>query len=354
MRVEDNASAPHRETLGLGLGLRGVLGFSLSLPATDVALRDLDPWFVGLGRAVVAAALAVLFILWQRAPLMPWRFVPQLAVAAGGVVIGFPLLSALALEHVPVAHGAVLSGIVPSLTAVFAVLRAGERPSKAFWAASCLGLAAVLAFAVTRGGGTIQLGDLLLLGAVAAVAVGYAEGAVLARTLGGPLVICYALLVSLPITVPLAIAGAVRGGLHAGSHEWLGFAYVAAISMFAAFFAWYEGLARGGVARVGQTQLLQPVLTLSWAILLLGEPLHASTVATAALVVVSAALVQRTRVRPIGHTPRGQLARSATVRPEWSPSPSTTRSTPASPTTPPRTPAPGGGTSSAPPSQAAS
>ena len=160
-------------------------------------------------------------------------------------------------------------------------------------------------------------------------------------TLGGPLVICYALLVSLPVTLPLGILGAVRGGLHAGSHEWLGFAYVAGISMFAAFFAWYEGLARGGVARVGQTQLLQPVLTLAWRCSCWASR---STLdrATAALVVVSAALVQRTRVR------------SATVPPAWSPSRSTTPSTPASPSYATEDPRTGAGTSSAPPSQAAS
>jgi drug/metabolite transporter (DMT)-like permease len=341
MPVDDNASAPARETLGLGLGLLGVLAFSFSLPATDVAMRDLDATFVGIGRAVVAAALAGAYLLWRRHPL-PWRLAPRLMLAAAGVVFGFPLLSALALEHVPVAHGAVLSGLIPSLTAVVAVLRAGERPTLPFWLASGAGLAAVLVFAASRGGGTLGTGDLLLLGAVAAAAVGYAEGAVLARTLGGVRVIAYALLLSLPLSVPLALLGAARGGLHAGAHEWLGFAYVSAVSMFAGFIAWYEGLARGGVARVGQTQLLQPVLTLSWAVLLLGEGIDGPTVLAAALVVASAALVQRTRVR------------SARVRPAWSPSSSTTRSTPVSPTTPPRTPAPGGGTSSAPPSQAAS
>jgi drug/metabolite transporter (DMT)-like permease len=341
MPSQDNASAPARETLGLGLGFLGVLAFSFSLPATDVAMRDLDATFVGIGRAVVAAVLAGCYLLWRRDP-PPWRLAPRLLLVAGGVVFGFPLLSALALEHVPVSHGAVLSGIIPSLTAVVAVLRAGERPTLAFWLASGAGLAAVLAFAVSRGGGTLGAGDLLLLGAVAAAAVGYAEGAVLARSLGGVRVIAYALLLSLPLTVPLALLGAARGGVHAGGHEWLGFAYVSAVSMFAGFIVWYEGLARGGVARVGQTQLLQPVLTLIWAALVLGEGIDGPTVLASALVVASAALVQRTRVR------------SATVRPAWSPSPSTTRTTPASPTTPPRTLAPGGGTSSAPPSQAAS
>jgi drug/metabolite transporter (DMT)-like permease len=293
---------------GTFLGLLGVLGFSLTLPATRAAVPELGGTFVGLGRALVAAALAALLLLARRERLPERRHWPSLALVALGVVAGFPLLSALAMRSLPAAHGAILVGLLPAATALAAVLRGHEHPPRTFWWSCAAGVLAVLVFAATEEAGRPQLGDLLLLGAVALAALGYAEGGHLAKEIGGWRVICWALLLSAPfLVVPVALS-LPRSGLSASWNAWVGFGYVSVVSMFLSFFAWYRGLALGGVARIGQLQLLQPILTLLWAALLLGEPIGVRTVFAAFFVIGSAALTQRTRsslsARPLNKSER--------------------------------------------------
>jgi drug/metabolite transporter (DMT)-like permease len=300
MRDKSNVTGPSAVTAGLILGLLGVLAFSMSLPATRVAVHDLDPWFVAFGRAVVAAGLAAVYLIAVRAPRptgTQWR---RLTIVALGVVVGFPLFTSLALTTQTAAHGAVVVTILPASTAVFAVLRAGERPRWPFWLASFAGVTAVLGFLIMTGAvrGALTLADLFLLAAVVLCALGYAEGGALARELGGARTICWALIVALPVTLPIAVAAAVIRPPHAGSIEWAAFAYVSGVSMFLGFFAWYGGLARGGVARVGQVQLAQPLLTLIWSALLLGEAVTPAAVVTALVVLACVVVLQTSRVRP--------------------------------------------------------
>jgi drug/metabolite transporter (DMT)-like permease len=282
------------------LGALGILGFSFSFPATRLAVADLDPWLVAFGRATIAAVLAAAYLLATRAPRPTRAQLRSLGIVAMGVVVGFPLFSSLALEAETAAHGAVVIAFLPAATAVAAVLRAGERPSKRFWLASAAGLVAVLAFVAGSAGAELRANgpkaaDLFLLAGTALCAIGYAEGGALSRDLGAAPTICWALVISAPVTAAVATTAAVTTGLHAGTTAWLGFAYVSAISMFLAFFAWYAGLARGGVARVGQIQLAQPVLTLVWSALLLSEPVGPLTLLTALAVLASVAATQRAR-----------------------------------------------------------
>ena len=286
-----------RPRAGLALGLLGVLGFSFSLPATRLAVGDLDPWFVTFARAVAAAALAALYLLAVRAPLptrSQWR---RLAVVAGGAVVGFPLLTGLALVTSESQHGAVVVALLPAATALAAVALANERPGALFWTAAIAGLLVVVTFTVANSGGAITGADVFLLGAVAVCAVAYAEGGALSRDLGGARTICWALVLSLPVTIPIAAVSAATTSLHAEPAAWLGLAYISVISMFLGFFAWYAGLARGGVARVGQVQLLQPLLTFLWAGLILGEHVGLGTVLAATGVLASVVVTQRARVR---------------------------------------------------------
>ena len=276
-------------------GAVGVLAFSFSLPATRLALRDLDPWVVAFGRAAVAAALAAVLLWATRAPWPAARQWRALAVVAMGVVIGFPLLTSLALHHRTAAHGAIVVGLAPAATAVMAVLRAGERPSAAFWAASAAGTVAVLVFAFVSGAGALRISDLELLAAVVLVGLGYAEGGALARELGGARTICWALVLTAPLLVPVTAVRVAQTGFHLHADSAFGFAYVSGVSMFAGFFAWYAGLARGGVARIGQLQLAQAPLTLLWAGLLLGERVTVGAALTAVLVVACVAATQRAR-----------------------------------------------------------
>ena len=276
-------------------GSLGVLAFSFSLPAMRVAVEDLDATFVGLGRALVAAVLAGALLAIRREPLPDRRDLPRFAIVGLGVVIGFPLLSALALQHLTSAHTSVVVGLLPAATAVWAVARAGERPPLVFWGAVVAGVIAVLAFAATQGVAGIAGADLLVLAAVALGGLGYAEGGALSRRYGGWQVICWALLLTAPfLVVPVALS--MRGGLHADAEAWLGFAFVAVVSMFLGFFAWYHGLALGGVAKIGQIQLAQPVLTLIWAALLIAEEVTAAMVVAALAVVACVVATQRTRV----------------------------------------------------------
>jgi drug/metabolite transporter (DMT)-like permease len=282
--------------MALFLGFVGVLAFSFTLPATRVAVEELDPTVVGIGREALAAVPAALLLVLLRGPRPTRAQLGRLALVALGVVFGFPLFTALALRELSSAHSAVIVGLLPAATAVAAVLRAGERPSLRFWLASGAGLAAVLGFAASQGAGLFSSGDLLILAAVALGAIGYAEGGVLARELGGWRVICWALVLSTPITVPVALVAATGSDLHASSDAWLGFAYVTAVSAFLGFFAWYAGLARGGVAKIGQVQLVQPLLTLAWSAVLLGEHVSTITLFAAVLVVLCVVGTQRTRV----------------------------------------------------------
>jgi len=224
---------------------------------------------------------------------------------AAGVVVGFPLLSAWALRRVPASHGAIMLGILPLATAVAGVVRANERPSRSFWIASIAGSATVVGYAVVSGGGGLHIADVALLGAVAAAALGYAEGGRLARTLGSWQVICWALVLAAPVLlVPVALAVQTHG-IHASWQAWLGFAYVSVVSMFLGFFAWYRGLALGGVARVGQLQLLQPFFTIGASAVLLGERITPLTVGVACVVAVIVAMGRRAGVqRPVQLPPQ--------------------------------------------------
>ncbi|MGC4762601.1 DMT family transporter [Micromonospora sp. DT46] len=303
--MNGNSSATARttvtadRTVGLALGALGVLAFSMSLPATRVAVQQLDPWFVAFGRAVGAALLAWAYLRSTGAPRPTrgqWR---RLAVVALGVVVGFPLFTSLALITQTSAHGAVVITVLPAMTAVFAVLRAGERPPPLFWAASAGGLLAVLTFLGASGAvrGALAPPDLFLLAAVVLCGLGYAEGGALARELGGARTICWALLLSLPVTVPVMVVAAVAAPPRADPVAWSAFGYLTVVSMFLGFFAWYAGLARGGIAQVGQIQLAQPVLTLAWSALLLGEAVTPASIAAAVAVLACVVLIQRIRDR---------------------------------------------------------
>ena len=289
----------HTPRAGLLWGLVGVVLFSFTLPFTRVAVSGLSPLFIGAGRAVIAAALAAaaLAILRQHLPSrIQWG---RLAIVAGGVVVGFPLLTSYALTQVPASHGAVVIAILPAATAVMAVLRGRERPPLTFWIFAALGAVVALAFASIQGGGIAHLGwpDLLLFGAVIAAAIGYAEGGLLSRELGSWQTVSWALVLAAPLMVVLTVISLVVEPPHATLIEWSAFAYVAVISMFLAFFAWYRGLAIGPMAQVSQVQLIQPVLTILWSALLLREALTVPTVLGGVAVIACAALAVRVRLR---------------------------------------------------------
>ena len=283
--------APAAAAGGLAWGLVGVTAFAVTLPATRVAVASLDPVFVGLGRAVVAAVLAAVVLLATGAKRPPAAMWPRLAVVALGVVIGFPLLSAWAMRHVPASHGAVVVGLLPLATAMAGAWLAHERPSRRFWGCAVAGSLVVVGFALWEGGGALHVADLLLIGSVAAAAIGYAEGARLARSIGGWQVISWALVLAAPWLVLPTWWAAPTGPVPWSA--WLGFAYVAVVSMYLGFFAWYRALAQGGIAAAGQIQLLQPFLTLVFSALLLGERLQVSMFVAAALVIATIAIGRR-------------------------------------------------------------
>ena len=275
-------------TSGLVNGLAGVIIFAGSLPATRVAVADFDPLFLTLARAAIAGLLGlVLLLLFREKRPLPTDLLPLLAVSLC-VVIGFPLLTALALRHVTAAHSIVFIGLLPLATALFGVLRGGERPRPAFWLLSGLGSALVVGFALSQGFAGSPTGDLLMLAAIIVCGWGYAEGATLSRRLGGWQVISWALILALPVTAGLALATRPDSLAETGLPAWLGLAYVSLFSMLIGFVLWYRGLAQGGIAAVGQLQLLQPFFGLALAGLLLGEtvtwPMLIASAAVAACV----------------------------------------------------------------------
>jgi drug/metabolite transporter (DMT)-like permease len=274
-------SALPAETRGLWLGLLGVAIFAMTLPMTRLAVGpaeapQLPPLFVTAGRAALAGGLSIAFLLATRAPRPPRRLWPVLGVSAAGTVLGFPLFLALALRRVDAMHAAVVTGLLPLATAAVAALAFRQRPSAGFWACALLGTLLVLAFAALAGGGRLSSGDGLLLLAVASASIGYVAGAAAARELSAEQVICWVLVLSLPLSAPLMWASWPLQPARAAA--WGGFAYVTLFSMWLGFFAWYRGLALGGTVRVSQVQLLQPFLALLFAVPVLGEQLDATTV----------------------------------------------------------------------------
>jgi drug/metabolite transporter (DMT)-like permease len=287
-----------RPASGLSWGLLGVAAFSFTVPFTRVAAHGLSPLFIGSGRAIVAAVLAAaaLAVTRQHRP-SPAQWL-RLAVVAGGVVVGFPLLTSYALTQSPASHAAVVIGLLPAATAVMAVLRGKERVPVRFWLSAALGSVAVVAFAALQNGGlgSLHWADLLLFGAVLAAAVGYAEGGLLARELGAWQTVSWALLLAAPLMLALTTVAVTQETPQATAVQWLAFAYLSGVSMFLGFFAWYRGLAIGPMTTVSQVQLLQPVLSITWATLLLGEHLTWTTAVGGLVVILCARTAIRTRL----------------------------------------------------------
>jgi drug/metabolite transporter (DMT)-like permease len=289
-----------KEKEALLWGLIGVTLFAATLPFTRLAVGSVDvpqlsPWFVTFGRAAVAGLLSILYLLWQRSrgtlnipTHSEW---PLVAMTAFGVIIGFPLFLALALRHVPSTHGAVVTALLPLSTAVLGALWFKQRPSRGFWACAVVGSSLVLAFMLWRqwqATGNIYLGtaNIYLIIAMTTGAFGYIGGARLTPRLGSEQVICWVLVSSLPLTLPMAWIFAPAQPAAIATMSWVGFVYVALFSMWIGFFAWYRALALGAV-RVSQVQLIQPFLSLLFAVPLVGERLDALTLVFAVAVIAT-------------------------------------------------------------------
>jgi drug/metabolite transporter (DMT)-like permease len=296
-KIMTSSSVMTQETKGMLLGAIGVAMFSLTLPFTRVAVAELHPVFVALGRAVVAAACSAILLWWTGAARPTKAQMKSLLITALGVVVGFPVFSSIAMHYVPASHGAIILGILPLATALFGALRFGERPSLGFWIAAVIGSALVVGFALQQGGGELHIADLALFVAVMAAAMGYAEGGRLSQTMGGQQVISWALVLSMPIVLPVTIWLGWEHGVSASPAAWVGFAYVSLFSMFIGFFFWYKGLALGGIARVGQVQLIQPFLTLLGAALILGELLELRTFLFALAIIAVVAIGRKMPIR---------------------------------------------------------
>lgn len=274
-------------------GFLGVLIFSGSLPATRTAVLQFDPLLLTVARASIAGLLAIVLLMAFREKRPARGDLISLGIVSLGVVVGFPLLTALALQHVTSAHSIVFIGLLPLATAIFGVIRGGERPKPAFWVFSVLGSLTVAGFALSQGLSAAPIGDVLMFAAIVVCGLGYAEGAKLSRSLGGWQVISWALVLSLPVMAVLTVVYWPGDFSGIGVPAWLGLAYVSLFSMLIGFVFWYRGLAQGGIAAVGQLQLLQPFFGLALAAWLLGEPVTWTMLAVTVAVIACVAGARR-------------------------------------------------------------
>ena len=274
-----------RTRAGSGSGLIGVIIFSGSLPATRVAVADFSPMFLTSARAVIAAMLGAIFLFALRQTRPERRDIFPLTLVAIGGVVGYPLLTAFALQHITAAHSIVFVGLLPLATAIFGVIRDGERPQPAFWLFSIVGAAAVAGFALYGSDRGTLVGELLMIVAILVCGLGYAEGAKLSRRLGGWQVISWSLLLSLPMMAVITLFTLPSAWSNIGVPAWIGLAYISIFSMLVGFIFWYRGLSLGGIAGVGQLQLLQPFFGFLLAAIFLGEPITWSIIASTVIVV---------------------------------------------------------------------
>jgi drug/metabolite transporter (DMT)-like permease len=273
----------------------GVVAFSLTFPATAWGLEGFGPWSLVAVRSVLAAVIAGSCLLFLRVPLPDRRHRAPLAVVGAGVVLGFPLLTTLALQTSTTAHAAVVVGLLPLTTALLSALRIGTRPSRTFWLAALVGAAAVVAFTVQQSGGALTAADAYLFAALLVCAAGYTEGGRLARVMPGWHVIGWALVLCLPLTLPVAAVALALEPVHLTAHSVTGLLWVAVGSQFLGLVVWYRGMAAIGIPKASQLQLAQPLLTLVWSVLLLGEHLPVAAPVTAVAVLVCIAVTQRAR-----------------------------------------------------------
>lgn len=279
-----------REKFGLLLGLVGVICFSLTLPSTSVAVEYFGTTVVGLGRTVVAAIIVAVVLIVRKEKLPSLNQFKSLVIVALGAVLGFPLLTSWAMESLPVSHGAVEVALLPLATAGFAMLRAGEMPSLKFWISSIIGSLAVIVYALHLGFGQLQFADLALLAAVLILGLSYAEGGRLAKELGSWQVIAWAIMIGAPFFIIPVVLNVTTEMIHAPFHAWISFIYLAVVSQFLAYVAWYSGMAMGGIARVSQIQYLQPFLMILFATVFLDESITLFTIIIAMIVVISVIL----------------------------------------------------------------
>jgi drug/metabolite transporter (DMT)-like permease len=283
---------------GLGWGFFGVALFALSVPLTRSAIDHMSPVFITAGRAVVAAILATAFLYFRKQPVPSRTQLGRVFVIGAGVIVGFPLFTGLALLTVPASHAAVVVGLLPAATAVISVLLTGERPPVRFWIFAIAGAVAVILFTATSHGGfePLQLEDLYLLAAVVVTAYGYAEGALVSREIGSWQTISWSLIVWSPILLVVTVWSLMTEPFTPNITDWGAFAYLATVSMFFGFFAWYRGLAIGPVSAVSQVQLTQPVMSIMWATVILGEIITPQVLMGGTVVIACAALAVRSRL----------------------------------------------------------
>ena len=285
------------ETTGMILGFIGVAIFSLTLPATRYIAPYFDPLFIGLGRASVAAIIAMIILLVFKQPFPNKQQAKQLVITATGVIVGFPVLTSWAMKTVDASHAGVVIALIPLLTAVFARFISGERPSIAFWIVSGMGATLVASYALLEGDLRFQIGDSLLIAASLLGALGYAVGGKLSQELGGWQVICWALVISFPFILIPTLMTQPDNYSSIYPSVWINFFYLALMSQLFGFFLWYKGLAMGGIARVSQIQLLQPFLTIIASVLFLGESLDNRTVIFAIAVVSMIAISRKMPIK---------------------------------------------------------
>lgn len=301
------SSSSSRERLGLLLGFIGMAIFGGTLPATRLAVAEIDPIALTAIRTAIAGLCSLALLIVLRRPLPRRGLWPQLVLVMLCVAILFPLLMAEGMQRVDASHGGVVLGVLPIATALVAVAITHERPRPLFWIASIVGAALVIAFALRGGGGTLSAGDLFLFASVAVAAVGYAFSGRLTAEMPGWEVISWVLVIALPFALPAAALTMPADPLHISLKPWLGLLYVALFSQWIGFFAWNAGMAMGGIARVSQVQLLQPFVTFVLASLFNGETITWQVMLFAAAVVATVAISARTRRR----TPRNDGGYSA-------------------------------------------
>ncbi len=273
-------------------GFMGVLIFSGSLPATRMAVQYFNPFLLTYTRAAIAGLVALCMLRMLREKRPTGRQLGSLIIVSFGVVVGFPLFTALALQHVTASHSIVFLGLLPLSTAIFGVLRGGEQPRPAFWFFSLLGSLLVCGFALAQNGTVSLAGDLLMLAAIIVCGLGYAEGAKLTKQLGGWQVISWALVISLPFMLPATLLMMPSSLAGVSMTAWLALGYVSLFSMLIGFIFWYKGLALGGTAAVGQLQLIQPFFALALSAVLLHEEISPAMIATT-LCVIACVLASR-------------------------------------------------------------